>query len=299
MIDASGTGTTIEEAAATTVRQRAEEADIAELTLLVEQALLAHLPASLDATMAALAERSARQHDTRRLMGAVEPLARISRYGNVRRADAAVVLNVLRDIAVRVAVGLGAACSSLDDEAAAEMRGLIEGVHRGLAIVDEADLRDGWYRALASVADQHLVHGAVAGRAVRLLLDGGRITAEDAGRRLSLNLSRGGDAVRGAAWLEGFLAGDAALLLHDDVLLAVIDDWVGDVPEELFDDLLPLLRRTFSAFSQPERRKIGEQLRGLDGSGPRPALGPSDDGIDEERARRAVPVLRQILGASG
>jgi hypothetical protein len=296
LIDASGAGTTIEEAAATTVAQRAAEADIASLTRLVEQALLANLPASLDAAMEALQERSARQHDTRRLMAAVEPLARVSRYGNVRRVDTATVLNVLRGIAVRVAIGLGAACSSLDDDAAGEMRNLVDEVHRGLAMVDEAELRDGWYGALAGVADQEGVHGAVAGRAVRLLLDAGRSSRDEAGRRLSLNLSRGAEAVNGAAWLEGFLSGDAALLLHDDVLLAGIDAWITTVPLELFDDLLPLVRRTFSTFSHPERRMIGEKVRHLDGSSVAPSGTAGDDEIDAERARRAIPVLRQILG---
>src|SRR5690606_11266819 len=101
-----------------TVHRRVTDADVADLTLLVEQALLADLPDALTATMGALAERSAQQHDTVRLMAAVEPLARVSRYGNVRGVDTDAVLPVLRTIATRVAIGLGAACSSLDDEAA-------------------------------------------------------------------------------------------------------------------------------------------------------------------------------------
>ncbi|MGH9280705.1 MAG: DUF5682 family protein [Acidimicrobiales bacterium] len=299
LIDASGAGTTIEEAAATTVTQRAEGADIAGLTTLVEQALLADLPAALSTTMRALEERSARQHDTQVLMAAVEPLARVSRYGNVRRVDTAAVRDVLRSVAVRVTIGLGPACSSRDDEAAATMRSLIDSVQRGLAVIDEAPLRNAWYGALAGVADQRGVHGSIAGRAVRLLLDAARIDREEAGRRLSRNLSPGADAVGGAAWLDGFLAGDAALLLHDDVLLAVIDEWISAVGVALFDDLLPLLRRTFSHFSRPERRMIGDRLRRLDGTGSVPGGSSGDDAVDEERARRAPPVLRQILGGAG
>ena len=47
---------------------------------------------------------------------------------------------------------------------------------------------------------------------------------------------------------------------HDPQLLAVVDAWVAGVRTEAFDDLLPLLRRTFSEFSAPERRVIGEQV---------------------------------------
>ncbi len=49
---------------------------------------------------------------------------------------------------------------------------------------------------------------------------------------------------------------DAMILVHDAALLDVVDRWVAGVAAETFDDLLPLLRRTFSAFSTAERRSI-------------------------------------------
>jgi hypothetical protein len=305
LIDASGKGTTIAGAAAATVAEGVDDADIATLTELIETALLAELPEALASAMEALADRAARQRDTQRLMAAVEPLARITRYGNVRRVDTELVASVLQGIAVRVSIGLGAACTALDDDAALALRRLIDGVHRGLAMVDDAEQRTRWYTALAGVADQGGVHGTVGGRATRLLLDGGRITASDANRRLSLRLSAGAEALESAAWLDSFLSGDAALLLHDDELLDVVDDWLSDVPAALFDDLLPLVRRTFSSFSQPERRMIGQKARRLDPSaaGGRAAGGAADgsDGdarFNPERARLALPVLRQILGTA-
>jgi hypothetical protein len=296
LIDASSAGTTIAAAAAATVAARVAAADIAALTALVEEALLADLPAALDAAMAALAERSARQHDTQRLMAAVEPLARVSRYGNVRGTDTDALRAVLRGIATRIAIGLGAACSSLDHDAAVQLRERIDGVQRGLALIDETDLRGAWLDALTGVADQHGVHGQIAGRAVRLLLDARRVTFDEAGRRLSRALSAGADATAGASWLDGFLSGDATLLLHDRTLLAVVDGWVSRVDATLFDDLLPVLRRTFSAFGAAERRMIGDRVRRMDGDG---AIEPGADAgehIDADRAHRVVPVLRAILG---
>ena len=212
----------------------------------------------------------------------------------MRQVDTDLVARVLHGIALRVAIGVGAACSSLDADAADEMRRLVDSVQRGLAMVDDTELRAGWLEALRGVADQANVHGAVAGRATRLLLDGGRIDHVDAGRRVSRQLSRGTDMAESAAWLDGFLSGDAVLLLHDDALLEIIDGWLAEVPGELFDDLLPLVRRTFSAFSKAERRLIGEKLRRVGTAPPEPEIT-----IDMERARRAVPVLRQILGARG
>ena len=56
----------------------------------------------------------------------------------------------------------------------------------------------------------------IAGRLTRLLLDAGRITADEAGLRMSRALSAAAPAPAAAGWAEGFLAGSGLLLLHDD-----------------------------------------------------------------------------------
>jgi hypothetical protein len=297
LIDAARSGTTIETAATDVLARRAAEADVATLTRTIEAALLADLPDAVAAAVGALEERSARQHDTLRLMAAVEPLARLARYGDVRRVDTGIVEGVLDGIVLRVAIGLGAAVASLDDDAAVEVRQRVDEVQRGIAVLDRDDLRTAWLDALGGVAEQAGVHGSVAGRAVRILLDGGRIGSDEASRRLSRTLSRAADAAVGAAWLDGFLAGDASLLLHDVGLLAVLDEWVATVPAAAFDDVLPLVRRTFSGYSRAERRQVGERVRRLDGSGtPVVAAGTTSSDIDPARAALVHPVLRSILG---
>ena len=299
LIEAGGAGTTIESAATSVVARRAaEDADVARLARLVESALLADLPDGLSAVLAALGERAARQHDTTVLMAAVEPLARVRRYGDVRRSDTGVVAGVLAGIVTRVAVGLPSACASLDDDSAAAVRARMESVQRGIAMVDDGPLRDEWLGALAVVTRQGGVHGLVAGRATRLLLDAERVDMDTAARRLALALSPGADAVHGAAWLEGFLTGDAVLLLHEPELLGVIDGWLTGAGAEVFDDLLPLLRRTFAEWAPAERRAVGDHVRRLDAGEPvRRGVGSGADGeVDAERAARVVPRLLEILG---
>jgi hypothetical protein len=66
--------------------------------------------------------------------------------------------------------------------------------------------------------------------------------------------------------------------------------------------MLPLLRRAFADFSGPERRMMGEKVKRLRQS-ERPAKSRSADrpsvepGIQLERARLVLPILRHILGA--
>ena len=112
-------------------------------------------------------------------------------------------------------------------------------------------------------------------------------------RRLSRRLSLGAPAPAAAAWLDGFLEGDALLLLHDEALLGIIDGWVAGIDEQTFEDLLPLLRRSFSRYQPPERRQIGERLRhGVRGD---PAADQAPD-LDLDRALPAVETLARLMG---
>jgi hypothetical protein len=295
LIEAGVHGTTIESAAIDKITGDAARAeDLAALAGLVERCLLADLAEALAAVVHALEVRTAQQHDTLALLAAVGPLARTCRYGNVRGADVSALGTVLDTVVTRAAIGLRPACASLDDDAADQMRAEIEAAHAGVLLLDRAELRAPWLTALAGVAAQDGVHGSVSGRVNRLLLDAGSIDVDEAGRRLSRRLSVAADAGAGAAWLDGFLAGDAVLLLHDADLLATIDRWITDIGDEVFEDLLPLLRRTFSRYERPERRLLGEHLLALaQGSSTRTELAAT---IDEARAAPAMRTVAALLG---
>jgi hypothetical protein len=295
VIEAGLFGTTVAAAAAAKVTDTAGRSDdLATLGRLVSQCLLADLPEGLSSVVAALEERTARQHDVLALLGAVEPLARTIRYGDVRGVDVGGVAHVLRALVVRAAVGLPAACVGLDDTAAAAVRDGIEGAHRGVALLDDEGMRSRWMSSLEAVAVRDRVHGSVAGRVDRLLLDAGRIDQADAATRMSRRLSVAAPADDGAAWLDGFLSGESVLLVHDPALLAIVDEWVSGIAEPTFEDLLPLLRRTFSRFQPPERSSIGRQVARLGGGGAAPAV--TSERLDLERARPAVLRVAALLG---
>ncbi|MGO4597062.1 DUF5682 family protein [Terrabacter sp. 2RAF25] len=295
VIEASLHGTTVRSAAESKVAEEAGQAsDLGVLGGLIEQCLLADLPDGLRAVVAALADRTARQHDTQALLETVEPLARTCRYGDVRGVDVADVTHVLQTVVVRSSVGLRAACASLDDDSADRMRKALEAAHRGIALVDRDDLRDPWHEALLAVGGDEVIHGTVSGRVNRLLLDGGLLEHADAAARLSRRLSPGTPAPAAAAWLDGFLTGEALLLVHGDDLLSIIDGWLAEASEEAFEDLLPLVRRTFSRFQPAERRLIGGHLRDLV-SGTRTSSASTTD-VDLDRAAPAIAAVARLLG---
>ena len=73
-------------------------------------------------------------------------------------------------------------------------------------------------------------------------------------------LSYGTGAGAKAAWVDGFFADGAVLLVHDPALRGLLDAWVGELGEHEFVDVLPLVRRTFGTFSIPQRRALAARL---------------------------------------
>lgn len=294
LVEAGVWGTTIAAAAAARAADRAERsADLTELAALVSACLTADLPDGVAAVLDALDARAAVQHDVPALLSTVEPLARTCRYGDVRGVDTGRVRAVLGATVLRACVGLPMACASLDEEAADQMVAAVAAAHRGLSLLADRELDTAWAEALESVSAPDHVAGAVAGRATRLLLDAGRLDRDTVAHRMGRRLSLVASAPQAAAWLGGFLAGDAVLLVHDHALLALVDEWVGGLDEEAFEDLLPLVRRTFSQFSRSERRTIGEQLSRL-GSADQRSVAESRLDLD-----RALPALRAVAGYVG
>lgn len=291
VVEAGLRGTTVPAAAEGTVRERAAAAtDLSALAGLVEQCLLCDLPDALAAVLVALERRTAQQHDPVTLLRAVEPLARTRRYGDVREVDTAGVARVLGTVVTRVAVGLRAASLALDDDAGAELRLAVESADRGVRLLDDPALAEPWRAGLLALAADPGAHAAVSGRVHRLLLDSGAIDAATAAERMSRRLSVGAPAAAGAAWLDGFLEGDALLLLHDPALLGLVDDWVAGVDERTFEDLLPLLRRAFGRFSAAERRQVGHRLR-TPGD---PRAGSTD--LDLPRGLPAARAVARLIG---
>jgi hypothetical protein len=298
LIEAGRWGNTIVEAATTRVKELAEEApDLGALTELFQQVLLSDLPNAIPGVLQKLEEQAAVASDVGHLMGALPPLARILRYGDVRGTRADSVAHLLNGLALRLFINLPLACASLNDEAATQMRPKFDEVNGALSLLQNEELSNGWYGTLKGMAARESLHGLLAGRAVRLLLDAQALTDDEAAIALGLALSPGGDPGRGAAWIEGFLGSSGLLLLHDERLWQAIDAWVSELSEDAFTPILPLLRRTFSQFPAPERRQMGERVKHSTGVVVAKSTAP-EAGFNEERARRVLPVLRQILGVT-
>jgi hypothetical protein len=289
IVEASVWGTTVESAATARVQKIIDEGSLVELTQAVERCLLAELPRALDGLLATLTDKAALDADVVHLMDALPALARAQRYGDVRQTDTRALGKVSEVLVVRICAGLPKAVASLDATNAATMRRRIDEVNAAIGLLAETaddvgdmraepvearpstssgrrhsesskrpDPRSRWLDTLATMIDRTDVHGLLLGRIVRLLLDADRLT--DVAIRLERGLSAGVPAVDKAAWVDGFFTDGALLLIHDAELRRLLDEWVSQLDEVQFVELLPLLRRTFGTFASAERRAIAERI---------------------------------------
>ncbi|GAA2515157.1 DUF5682 family protein [Streptomyces gobitricini] len=315
-------GTTVLAAATARAESDATSATaLADVTALAERCLLAGLSDALPVVMKALADRAALDADVGHLAQALPALARSLRYGDVRSTDTAALGGVATGLALRICVGLPPACTSLDADGAAEMRGHLDAVHTAIRLLPDPgkgaedgaengvteDVTGRWADVLGKLAGRESVPGVIRGRAARLLLDDGRLAEDEAARLMGLALSPGTPPAEAAAWIEGFVGGGASgpggglLLVHDERLLGLVDAWLNQVPAEAFTDVLPLLRRTFAAYEPGVRRTLGELVRRGPAAGGAARAEAAVPGfaaeLDETRAEAVLPLLRLLLGA--
>ncbi|HZL75307.1 MAG TPA: DUF5682 family protein [Propionibacteriaceae bacterium] len=303
IVEASVWGTTVESAATARVERVIDEGSLVELTQAVERCLLADLPRALNRLLATLADKAALDADVVHLMDALPALARAQRYGDVRQTDTRALRKVSEVMVVRICAGLRQAVARLDEANAAAMRRRIDNVNAAIGLLSDSindtedsapagqpDLRARWLETLGTMIDRTDVHGLLLGRIVRLLLDAERLS--DVPLRLHRALSAGVPAADKAAWVDGFFADGALLLIHDAELRSLLDGWVCQLDEAQFVDMLPLLRRTFGTFAAAERQTIAERIavgaENLDRQRP--------EEFDLELAAPALATVDLILG---
>ncbi|CAM5497172.1 hypothetical protein SPURM210S_06303 [Streptomyces purpurascens] len=283
---------------------------LADVTALAERCLLAELPDALPTVMRILADRAALDTDVGHLAQALPALVRSLRYGDVRGTDTGALAEVAAGLAERVFVGLPPACAALDADAAEEMRRHVDAVHGAVGLLGDAPaaghghLRGRWQSVLRVLCGRDTVPGVIRGGPC------GSCSTTGSWRRTRRRCSWGSSCHRArrprtrprgsrASWEEAPVAGCSWCTTSG--CSGWSTRWLTGVPAEAFTDVLPLLRRTFSAYEPGVRRTLGELVRrGPGGGGGSAAAGSGIPGfgpeLDTARADAVLPVVRLLLG---
>ncbi|QEC80005.1 DUF5682 family protein [Mucilaginibacter ginsenosidivorax] len=297
IIERGNLGNTVAEAAAASVLNRATEAkELNEISDLLEKSIPAELPGAIESLITQLNDLAAASADVIQLMEVVPGLITVARYGNVRKTDATMVLTIIISIITRICISLPSACVAIDEDAAQKLLELFYKLNDGINLLQDTEITALWQQTLRVIAGNKNTSPVIGGYSTRLLNDGKLLEGEQLMQYFGYAMSSATAPDIAAAWLEGFLKGSGTLLLLDLDLWHVIDNWVLGLTDEVFMQVLPLLRRTFSNFTSPERRKLGEKVK-FGASTVQQRL-TNDAGLDTQRALKGIPVVMELLGLS-
>lgn len=298
IIEKGNWGNTLEEAVTNWVAHEAAQAStLSVVCALLEKVIPSALPAAAEALIVKINNLAAATSDVLQLLEVLPALVSVSRYGNVRQTDETMILGIVNSMIARVCVSLPAACVSVDEEASQKITEHLYQLNESIALLNQQEQREEWIATLRRICDNNNTAPLISGYSTRLLADGKILKHDELANRFQLALSLAGNPSVAAAWVEGFLKGSGTILIIDDGLWKLINDWVRDLEGEAFIALLPLLRRTFSQFTHAERRKIGEKAK-KGGDTIVTSITTHDDAIDHERGVRGLPVVMQLLGVN-
>ncbi len=288
-------GNTLEEASNAWLIQKCnQETALKPIAEMLKDVIPADLSGAAKVVAVRILDVAAATNDVIQLVGILPGLIEIMRYGNVRNTDAEMVRQIAESIITRVCIGLPAACCGINEETATTLTEDCISISHSIKTLQEEDYTKQWTDCLIKVA--YLTNAApmMRGFATRQLFDAKNLPEADLDNLFFSNLSRSLPVAEVAAWLEGFLRSSGTLLLIDENLWQMVNNWVCQLEEENFIEALPLLRRTFSKFTSVERRKLGEKVK--NGDKVNPLARVEENSFDRERGKLGIPVVMELLG---
>jgi hypothetical protein len=295
IIEAGMWGTTVPEACCGKImdKVRKENLRLPEMTDLLVKALIADLSEIISALLQNVKTSAAITNDALHLMQALPYLVQTLRYGSVRKTDQEAVLVVVEEMVPRMTIGLPGLCVGIDEDEAREISKFLLQANHAIGILQEDKLDNYWWESIRQIAINNNAVPLLKGMAQRLLLDKGLATVENSAIQMSYALSFGVPYKESAEWLAGFLHGSGLLLIHQPGLWKIVDQWIEQLEEARFEELLPLLRRTFSSFSGAERKMMLDLVKKPPLKEKAFQLNDSQD--EQEELEIIIPMLKRLL----
>jgi hypothetical protein len=292
IIEAGMWGNTTEQAAVNWVTDKASKAEsLTDLTNLLQKVIHADLPAALSKLVLELRNLAALTQDINHLMNALPALVHINRYGDVRNTEIGMVNELMHEMIPRICISLSASCASLDESAERMMYDQILISNKALTLLNDQDHLDFWMQTLLLIAGNERTGGLIRGACTRISLDNESLNVDDVAIMMQFALSSAVKTAVASEWVEGFLHGSGLLLIHNPVLWKIVDDWVSELKNDDFQELLPILRKTFSSFAEAERKKMLQIVK--DGHMKTEAVFFAE--TDPLRTEMILPVLKLLL----
>ncbi|WP_293745407.1 DUF5682 family protein [uncultured Acinetobacter sp.] len=234
--------------------------DVAQIAQLIESILLSGLDQSLNLALDKLNELTTQHQDPSIILATLKPLITAIRYGSVRQFSMQHLHQVVEHLAIRLMLSLPNYCVQLNAEMAQQFAQQLQNLYELLEQLQQDELLQLWQETLQQLLQLEQMQGYLHGCCVRLAREQHLIDVEQTQGFLSRALSLGQTADYSAAWFEGFLTHQALLLIHEQSLWDTVSQWVNQLQEQQFIELLPILARTASSFSPAEAQQLIQKV---------------------------------------
>lgn len=293
IIDKGSWGNTVEEACEKYIKHLSPNKSLQEIGELLEMVLFADLAQTSQVLLEQLNKLAAASSDVIQLLEVLPSLITSLRYGNVRKTDAQMLENIVNGFITRICINLPYACQSIDEEAGLKLLELFVKFDDAVLTLQQEEQLLNWRNTLIHIVENKNTAALLAGYSTRLIYNHKFLSEAALLNIFSLSVSPSNEYATTAAWLEGFLRGSGTILLLDPILWEMIHAWVSALDNDQFVTVLPLLRRSFSQFSNPERKKLGEKAKR---NGNTNSVVVQQTAFNHEDGLKAIPIVKLLLG---
>ncbi len=193
---------------------------------------------------------------------AINEIARLIQYGDVRKIDTASFIPIIERLFLRVTLLLLPA-SGCDNVAAREMMTHVQRVNAvGIELYEHVD-EALWTHTLRELALRDDRNPLLSGYACTLLLERNNIDQQTLAEEISRRLSPGVPVDLGTGWFEGLCMKNKYALLSRFYIWEKIDQYVTSLSDEQFQRAVVFLRRAFTSFTNEDRTRVAESLGDL------------------------------------
>lgn len=257
LLEAGLWGLTLRDASHAYALHRALETErMAEIADRIHRCLKAELPRTASDLATILHQRFAEQQDILDLMQALSSLIAAYQYDQDSWQGDTSLVTLIDRLITRIRIGLPSMMQGVSDEQARTLPGQVRQFILDLRTLDKHDELDSLYAFLLESLLQESGHPFVLGAITRLVYEEGRLEHPAILIRLQDHLRHHDDILTASHWCSGLLSGSESLLIHLTDLWHLIDQWILQLDEAAFTEILPIFRKSVGAYSAGAKRQI-------------------------------------------
>jgi Family of unknown function (DUF5682) len=268
IISASAFGNTIGEACKNKIEESLRNTELLpELVILLENILVAHLHLNTDDLIQKIINNTVKSEDVNLIGDVIAKIVNLYKYGGIYQLDTIVLKPIIDNITPLFLLRLHHSSVRIDAEAADLLMITIIKMHHAISIYNNTDFVQQWKETLYDLHLDNNVDPQINGLTTRILFDYEVLPMDMCTTKFEYIISSNEEIQYIIQWLSGFLYTSGQIIIHNEVLWNILNNWVANFDADTFRNTLPLMRKIFSKFTIKEKSNmlmLAQELKGED-----------------------------------